>query len=58
MSIEHAPLAQALIQAVRAQDFGSTADKLQGGQPVAVFPSIDLAVIALAPGRADRKSVV
>ena len=29
MSIEHAPLAQALIQAVRAQDFGSTEDKLR-----------------------------
>ena len=54
MSIEHAPLAQALIQAVRAQDFGSTADKLRGGQPVMAFPSIDLAVIAFAPGRAPR----
>jgi hypothetical protein len=39
-------LAQALLAAVRAQDFGSTPDALQGGGPVADFPSLDLAVVA------------
>lgn len=39
-------LAQALLSAVRAQDFGSTPDALQRGGPVADFPSLDLAVVA------------
>ena len=54
MSIEHAPLAQALIQAVRQQDFGNTPDKMRAGQPVQAFPSIDLAVVAFPKGRAPR----
>ncbi len=54
MSIEHAPLAQALIQAVREQDFGTTPDKLRAGQPVQAFPSIDLSLVAFPRGRAPR----
>ena len=54
MSIEHAPLAQALIQAVREQDFGTTPDKLRAGQAVQAFPSIDLALVAFPRGRAPR----
>jgi hypothetical protein len=42
-------LAQALLDAVRAQDFGATPDALQGGGPVAEFPSLDLAVAAFPP---------
>jgi hypothetical protein len=41
-----AELAAALLIAVSAQDFGSTADRLRSGSPVEVFPSIDLAVVA------------
>lgn len=37
-------LAQALLQAVRDQRFELTADSMQGGAPVGVHPSIDLAV--------------
>ena len=44
-------LAQALIDAVQAQDFGHTADAWRSGQPVDAFPSIDLAVVSFAPGR-------
>ncbi|MBV8502178.1 MAG: hypothetical protein JO006_10695 [Paucibacter sp.] len=39
-------LAQALLEAVRAQRFEETPDALQGGSPVGVHPSIDLAVVA------------
>jgi hypothetical protein len=42
----HEQLAAALLAAVRAQHFEATADRLRGGQPVAHFPSIDLAVAA------------
>jgi len=42
----HDQLAQALLEAVRTQDFGATPDALQGGAPVAAFPSLDLAVVA------------
>jgi hypothetical protein len=38
-------LAQALRRAVRAQCFEQTADALQGGAPLGVMPSIDLAVV-------------
>ena len=54
MSIEHAPLAQALIHAVRQQDFGATPDKMLAGRPVQAFPSIDLALVAFPRGRAPR----
>lgn len=46
----HRALAQALLQAVRAQDFGNTADGLRGGQPVEAFPSIDLALVVFGRG--------
>jgi hypothetical protein len=42
----HEALAQALLAAIRAQDFGATADAQRGGAPLAHFPSIDLAVVA------------
>ncbi len=42
-------LAQGLLAAVRAQNFGSTPDNEHGGAPVAHFPSIDLAVAAFGP---------
>jgi len=45
-------LAQRLLDAVRAQDFGNTADSLRGGAPLAHFPSLDLAVVRFAPGAA------
>ena len=48
----HDDLAQALLGAVREQDFGATADAMQGGAPVASFPSIDLALVAFPAGRA------
>jgi hypothetical protein len=35
-----------------AQDFGSTADSLRGGAPLAHFPSLDLAVVRFKPGAA------
>ncbi len=47
-------LARSLIQAVLAQDFGSTADAWRGGQALDAFPSIDLAVVSFAPGRAPH----
>ncbi len=46
------PLAQGLLHAVRAQHFEATADRWRGGAPVEAFPSIDLAVVRFAPGRA------
>ena len=47
-------LARSLIQAVLAQDFGSTTDAWRSGQALDAFPSIDLAVVSFAPGRAPR----
>ncbi len=47
-----ADLAAALLAAVKAQDFASTADGLFGKAPIGRFPSIDLAVVAFAEGRA------
>lgn len=44
-------LAQGLLHAVQAQDFGATPDSQRGGRPVAHHPSIDLAVAAF-PRRA------
>ena len=38
-------LAQGLLAAVRAQDFGSTPDAWRDGAAVAAFPSIDLALV-------------
>ena len=46
----HAELAQALLEAVRAQDFGATPDRQRGGQALSEFPSIDLAVAAFPEG--------
>jgi hypothetical protein len=48
----HAELARGLLRAVIDQDFASTQDAWCGGGPVQHFPSIDLAVVAFAPGRA------
>jgi hypothetical protein len=45
-------LAAALRQAVLALDFPATADGLQGGQPLVLMPSIDLAVVKFAAGHA------
>ncbi len=42
----HDKLAHLLLAAVRAQRFELTADAMQGGAPIAHFPSIDLAVAA------------
>jgi hypothetical protein len=47
-----AELAGALLDAVRAQRFELSADALQGGAPVGVHPSIDLAVAAFPPDAA------
>jgi hypothetical protein len=50
----HTDLANALLSAVRAQDFGATLDNAQTvdgkAQPVRHFPSIDLAAARFAPG--------
>jgi hypothetical protein len=51
-------LAQALLRAVLAQDFGATPDKLLGAEPVRHFPSIDLAVADFTPGRSARHANV
>jgi hypothetical protein len=48
-------LAQALRQAVRAQDFALAADGWQGGLPVGHHPSIDLAVVAFPPPAAAAR---
>jgi hypothetical protein len=45
----HDQLAQALLDAVKAQHFEATPDALRGGASVANFPSIDLALIAFPP---------
>ena len=49
-----AALAEGLLSAVRAQDFGATPDAERGGAAVAHFPSIDLALALYAPGAAPR----
>ncbi len=46
----HATLAQALLHAVHAQDFGATPDSERGGAPLTHFPGIDLAVIDFSRG--------
>ncbi len=46
----HELLAQALLHAVREQDFGSTIDPWDAGRPLRHFPSIDLAVAAFPAG--------
>jgi len=43
--------ARILRSAVRELDFGATADAMQGGRPVGLHPSIDLAVVAFPRGR-------
>ncbi|RTL44426.1 MAG: hypothetical protein EKK53_07390 [Burkholderiales bacterium] len=43
-------LAQALRRAVLAQRFETTADSLQGGAPLGVHPSLDLAVVVFPRG--------
>lgn len=45
-------LAQGLRQAVLQLDFPSTADGWQGGQPMVLMPSIDLALVLFTRGRA------
>ncbi|MBV8603392.1 MAG: hypothetical protein JO224_01780 [Pelomonas sp.] len=50
--MNHDQLAEALLAAVRAQDFAATPDRLRGGAPVEAHPSIDLAVARFAPGTA------
>lgn len=45
-------LAQALRRAVLAQQFETTADSLQGGAPLGVLPSLDLAVVVFPRGAA------
>lgn len=47
-------LAQGLLAAVRAQDFGATPDAWRGGAAVAAFPSIDLAVVDFAHAGGPR----
>jgi hypothetical protein len=47
-------LAEALRAAVRAQDFGATADAMRGGAAVDAFPSLDLALVVFGRGTAPR----
>jgi hypothetical protein len=47
-------LAQGLVEAVRAQDFGKTPDGWRGGAAVEAFPSIDLAVADFAHADGPR----
>ncbi len=47
-------LAEALRRAVLAQRFEQTPDSLQGGAPLGHHPSIDLALVVFAPGKAPR----
>ena len=54
MHSSHAALASALLEAVRAQDFGNTPDAWSRGAAVAAFPSIDLAVADFAPAGGPR----
>lgn len=50
----HDALAAALLRAVQQQDFPATADGWQAGRPLGLMPSIDLALVVFAPGRAPR----
>jgi hypothetical protein len=55
----HDRLAQGLLAAVRAQDFGATPDPVDGGHTLRHFPSIDLAVVAFpASGAAVAANVL
>lgn len=54
MSEAHDKLAAALLHAVRQQDFAAAADGWQQGRPLGLMPSIDLALVVFAPGRAPR----
>jgi hypothetical protein len=54
MKTAHEALAAALLDAVRAQDFGNTPDAWRGGAAVAAFPSIDLAVADFAHADGPR----
>jgi hypothetical protein len=47
-------LAQGLLAAVRAQDFGNTPDTWRGGAAVAAYPGIDLAVADFGPACGPR----
>ncbi|MDE2368537.1 MAG: serine hydrolase [Burkholderiales bacterium] len=49
-----AELAERLLRAVRAQDFGATPDSERGGAAIAHHPSIDLALALFTPGAAPR----
>jgi len=51
-------LATGLLEAVRAQDFGATADPLEGGRALRHFPSIDLALVVFPPGAPLRRANV
>ena len=50
--MNHDRLAQALLDSVRAQDFGHTEDGLRKGRALTHFPSLDLAVAAFPGGGA------
>jgi hypothetical protein len=50
----HPAFAEALRQAVLLQDFAATPDSAQGGAPVGLHPSIDLAVVAFPPDEPPR----
>ncbi len=54
MNLRRPDLTSALLQTVLQLDFPATADGWQGGQPVVLMPSIDLAVVQFAAGRAPR----
>jgi len=47
-------LGRDLLAAVRAQGFDGTPDTWRDGQPVAAFPSIDLAVVDFTPASGPR----
>lgn len=51
-----AHFASQLLQAVRAQHFETTADRWQGGAPVASMPSLDLAVVVFRSGSAALRT--
>jgi hypothetical protein len=48
-ALTHDRLAHALLDAVLAQDFDQTPDRMQRGGAVADFPSLDLAVVGFPP---------
>ena len=51
-------LAQGLLGAVRARDFGATADNWRGGAAVEAFPSIDLALVDFSRGVTPQRANV